>query len=104
MIQSVSVSFQALSHNAARATPELSAGANFRKVQQALRSVENETGNSIFTEVAAIQKRILDGKKLSTQELLVYQIKANQFGLHVELVSKVAESSLSTLKRLQSPQ
>lgn len=50
------------------------------------------------------RQRLLSGAKLSPQELITYQIRAGEFGLQVEFVSKVADGILQTARRLQNPQ
>jgi hypothetical protein len=58
----------------------------------------------IFTEIQEFQKSILNGKEFSGKDLIMYQIKTGQFSMRVELVSKVAEAAVSTVKKFQSPQ
>jgi hypothetical protein len=41
---------------------------------------------------------------IPSNKLLSYQIKANQFHLQVEMLSKVAESALATARKLQQNQ
>jgi len=54
--------------------------------------------------LAAQRERLLRGGAISARELIAYQIKAGEFGLHVELISKVADGVLSTVRRLQNSQ
>ncbi len=56
---------------------------------------------SVQKELKAFTEGIVSGKAYSPRELLLYQIKASQFGLGVELVSKVGESASSTLRKLE---
>lgn len=58
--------------------------------------------NSLHKELVNFQQMVQSGKHLSPQQLLVYQIKAGQFGIRVELISKVAESVNATTRRFQS--
>jgi len=58
--------------------------------------------NGLHKELKAIQEKALEGGAFQARELLLYQIKAGEFNLRVELVSKVAESLLGTLRKLQS--
>ncbi len=46
---------------------------------------------------------LLNGKRFSSAELLTYQITAQNFALHLELISKGAEALNSGFKRLQTP-
>lgn len=59
---------------------------------------------SIYQQIRAYEDRIQSGQRLSFQDLLNYQVKAARFGLCTELVSKVAESFSSTVKKLQANQ
>ncbi len=61
-------------------------------------------GPDLSRELAHITKAALSGKQLTAQELVAFQVKAGQFGLRVELISKMAEAGISTLKKLQNPQ
>lgn len=58
----------------------------------------------IYQQIKNIESRVESGQSLSIQELLSYQIKAAHFSLGIELVSKVAESASSTIRKLQSNQ
>lgn len=55
-----------------------------------------------FLEIQKMSKELLTKKDPTPQELILYQIKAQQFGLRVELVSKIAESAAGTFKKLQN--
>ena len=52
-------------------------------------------------DLQQIQAVIAKADKVNPAELLGYQIKASNYHLRVELVSKVAESALGTVKKLQ---
>ena len=80
--------------------PTRSHGVDFKQLKDSLRS----SGDGLYSDIQRLQQQVMSGKSLSSQELITYQIKAHQFGLQVELVSKVAESAVSSLKRLQNPQ
>jgi hypothetical protein len=54
-----------------------------------------------FQEILTLQTRLLGAKELSPKELIVYQVKASQFGLQVELLSKVSESIVATVRKFQ---
>jgi TolA-binding protein len=56
----------------------------------------------LHQELAQIQGKIEAGKSFSGRELLLYQIKASRFHVQVEMLSKVAESMLGTLRKFQS--
>ena len=55
-----------------------------------------------FQELGELQNKILSSKVISPQELLLYQVKASQFGLGVELVSKIAESFSVSVRKFQN--
>ncbi|NDC38453.1 MAG: hypothetical protein EBZ48_10425, partial [Proteobacteria bacterium] len=57
-----------------------------------------------FGELRKLEQAVLSGKKFSPEELLTFQLKATDAHLRVEMLSKVAESAISTAKRLQNPQ
>jgi len=46
---------------------------------------------------------VASGHNFVPRELLLYQIKASQLHLQVELVSKAAESMLATVRKFQNP-
>lgn len=52
-------------------------------------------------DILRIQSVIGKAENVSPGELLSYQIKASNYHLRVELVAKVAESALGTVKKLQ---
>lgn len=58
----------------------------------------------LFKEIQEIQKAILNGKELTGKDLIMYQIKTGQYSMRVELISKVAEAAVSTVKKFQNPQ
>ena len=53
-------------------------------------------------ELAAFQQQAAAGKQIDAKDLLLYQIKAGEFNLRVEMFSKIADSFLGTVKKLQS--
>lgn len=54
-----------------------------------------------FMAMKEISQAASSGKTFSPKELLMFQIKANEFGVHVELVSKVSESANASMRKLQ---
>lgn len=73
-------------------------------VQQKDKAPGNAQIKDPFKEIQEIQKSILNGKELSGKDLILYQIKTGHFSMRVELVSKVAEAAVSTVKKFQNPQ
>lgn len=61
-------------------------------------------GEKPFAELGQMKAKALQGAKLSARDLILYQIKAAEFGLGVELVSKVAESVSVTVRKFQNNQ
>ncbi|MCB0353123.1 MAG: hypothetical protein KDD64_06340 [Bdellovibrionales bacterium] len=55
----------------------------------------------LHEQLSSFQKGVLNGQLFSPQELLKFQIQAGQFGLRVELISRVAESASATIRKFQ---
>ena len=55
----------------------------------------------LHQELVSLQEGILSGRKFTPQELLLYQIKASEFGMEVEMISKLGETLTSTLRRFE---
>lgn len=66
--------------------------------------VDDILGSSLQQDLQKLQMDLASGRKLSSSELLLYQIKVGQFGIRVELLSKVAESLLGTVRKFQQGQ
>lgn len=62
------------------------------------------SGLDAHADLQTLQTQILSGKEFSPAELLRYQIVVSKFNLNVELVSKLAESLLASVRKLQNPQ
>lgn len=54
-------------------------------------------------ELVKLQQDLASGKKIPPRDLLLYQIKAGQFHLRVELISKSAETVLAAVRKFQNP-
>lgn len=67
-------------------------------------AIEEAFGGKLHEDVARFQNQIVAGKDIPVKDLLYYQIRISQFGLRVELISKVAESAVSTVKKFQNTQ
>ncbi|MCB0338506.1 MAG: hypothetical protein KDD53_02830 [Bdellovibrionales bacterium] len=52
-------------------------------------------------DLSKVRQAIVDGKMLNSRDLLLYQIRASNFHLRVEMASKVAESFSATVRKLQ---
>ena len=65
---------------------------------------EKGFATQLHGQVQDMQTKIAAGTRIDLREMISYQIKAGQLGLHVELISKVAESVLTTVRKLQTNQ
>jgi hypothetical protein len=86
-------------------TPHSGSAQGFRELFEKIAaspSSKDPFSNNLHKELGALQQKALGGGAFDARELLLYQIKAGQFNMRVELVSKVAESLLGTLRKLQS--
>ena len=54
-----------------------------------------------FQAMGQLSTRLLRKEAISPRELLLYQMRAGEFGVRVELASKVAESFNTALRKLQ---
>ncbi len=100
------------------AEPALTAGTSFRASTQnvidnsnsfsailkSLSSSESfplpsSEGGSI--DISKALERVGNNQKLDSRQLLLYQLKVNELHVQVELVSKLADSLFSTVRRLQ---
>lgn len=77
------------------------AQSNFKEV---LQQIPQSTKLDPHAELVKLQGLFLSGKKFEPRELLYYQIRASQFGLGVELISKVAESVSAALRKFEQGQ
>jgi hypothetical protein len=77
------------------ATPQTS----FKDVMKSVAKAGDLGG--LQKDLNLFSQSVMAGKKFNPQDLIVYQMKAGQFGLGVELVSKVAESASATLRKLE---
>lgn len=57
---------------------------------------------ALFRELTALQQRVLQSKTIEPRDLLIYQVKASQFGLGIELLSKLAEAVSSSIRKFQN--
>ena len=82
----------------------LSPGKTFSEMLELAGRAIDRSGLGLHTEIQAIEQRIKSGPVLSPQELISYQIKAGRFGLSVEMVSKLAEGMMATMRKFQQGQ
>jgi hypothetical protein len=80
--------------------PKQASGVSGKEFKEVLEGLKGK--GDPFLEIQKMSHDLLTKKDPSAQELILYQIKAQQFGLRVELVSKVAESAGNTFKKLQN--
>lgn len=55
-------------------------------------------------KVQGFDGQILNGKAISPQELIAFQVKAHRYALGVELCAKTAEGIAATVRRFHSNQ
>lgn len=65
---------------------------------------DSVVGAKQFDEVRRFEHIIKDSGELKPRELIMYQVQASQFGLRVELLSRVGESLLNMAKKFQQAQ
>ena len=96
-LSSVSENLRSISH-----TPAVKQGGpKFSEVLDKIR-VQGAGGTDLFKDISTMQQRIVQGGNVTPRELILYQITAGQFNLRVELVSKVAESVMVSLRKFQT--
>jgi len=62
----------------------------------------SEIGSGFNTRLTAIQTRALSGANFTPRDLILLQMQMGRFNMQVELVSKVAESATTTLRKIQN--
>lgn len=77
---------------------------SFSAVMESRRSSESLLATGLHSELAAFTSKALSGAKIPPQELIAFQIRAGEFGMRVEMASKIADSLLHTLRKLQQTQ
>lgn len=79
----------------------------FQQALENVRSVQDQGlfgGRGAFEELQQIGQKLTANHSFSPRELLLYQIKASDYHLRVELVAKTAESMLGTVRKFQNSQ
>jgi|GEM_PF-3595749 len=66
--------------------------------------LQNLFGNDLHRDIQKLGTDLVQGKEIPARELLVYQMKLGSFNQRVELVSKLAESAMATLRKFQQQQ
>lgn len=61
-------------------------------------------GGDLHQNLQRVREQILKGKAFGPRELLLFQMQASELNLRVELFAKVADSALSSIRRLQNSQ
>lgn len=70
-----------------------------------LKEIQSQVlGQDLHKDIIAVQRSLESGRSMPMQDLVLYQIKAGQFNLRVELISKMGESVMSTLRKFQQGQ
>ena len=92
----------------AQLTPGLESKAQAKGVksfgQELIEARQKATGSGrdLYQDLVQMQEQILNSKSVPAKDLILYQIKTAQFGLQVELISKVGESALATIRKFQA--
>ena len=61
-------------------------------------------GGAAHHELQKVREQLVKGKAFGARELLLFQMQASELNLRVELFAKVADSALSSIRRLQNSQ
>lgn len=78
---------------------------SFQDVADAIAARKDDLlGSNLQHDLQALQDKVLGGQAVSGRELISYQIRAQEFGLRVELLTKLADAGLHTVRRLQQGQ
>jgi hypothetical protein len=67
-----------------------------------IKAAEQMLGVQLHRDVVVNRAQVLGGTSFSARELLAYQIKAGELSLRVEMLSKLADSFVGTVRKLQS--
>jgi hypothetical protein len=62
----------------------------------------SEITSGFNTHLSNIQARVLSGVTFTPRELLLLQMQMGRFNMQVELVSKIADSATSSLRKIQN--
>lgn len=102
------VSSLALGQPAPSVQPQLRAPPGSKSFAGLLREkiskLDSIVGEQAFHDLMVMRQRAMSAKEISPKDLILYQIKSSEFGLGVELLSKVAESVSTTVRKFQSNQ
>ncbi len=80
-------------------------GANFEQVRQKVAErVDSFFDPKLQKDMQNLHTDLVNGKTIPARELLVYQMRLGSFNQKVELVSKLAESAMGTVKKFQQQQ
>lgn len=58
-------------------------------------------GSGAHREMIAFEKQLLSNKKISPRELLMLQMRVGNYGLRIEMVSKLAEAGVAGLRKFE---
>ncbi len=76
-------------------------GGSFRDILHKTSQGNTSIPSDPFKAMEQLATRLERKEKVQPAELLQYQLRAGQFGIQVELVSKVGESLSGSLRKLQ---
>jgi hypothetical protein len=61
-------------------------------------------GQSLHEDLVKMQAQVLKGGSMPARDLLLYQVRVGELNLRIELMSKLADSLLTTCRKLQNGQ
>jgi len=101
---------QGIQHSVKNQLDSLGSGVKGRSFHEVLaktanpKTLQEVAGFDVRNDIEKVQDLILKGKNIPAEDLLIYQIRFGQYNLRVELVSKLAESATSSIKKFQTGQ
>lgn len=79
--------------------------ADFQSIIDKIRTgITEVVSSNMQQQLNTIQQSLLNAKSITPRDLLRYQIASQQIGLRLELISKAADSALTTVRKLQNNQ
>ncbi|MGI6525736.1 MAG: hypothetical protein ACOX2O_10690 [Bdellovibrionota bacterium] len=71
---------------------------------EVLNQVQQSAQKDFYQEIQGVYQELEKGSSLTPKDLFMYQVKAGNYFLKVELISKAAESASGTFRKLQNGQ
>ena len=83
------------------------AGTSFKEALQHTNPsnpIDRIFGGAVHHDIQKLQAELVKGTTIPARDLLLYQMKLGFFNQRVELVSKLAESGMATMRKFQNQQ